>query len=330
MQRFLINRIWLLLIVCVFSCEKEAKNTHVVGEVFGTSFSIKYEAKNKPDFQKQFDSLFQIVNQSMSTYIKDSDISKINRNEDSIVDAHFINVFKASKDIYKKTEGSFDPTIGALVNAWDFGPEDNIVSLDSLKIDSLMRYVGLDKVTLIDNKIVKPKGVFIDFNAIAKGYGVDVIGMFLESQGVENYLVEIGGEIRSKGINVEKQSEWKIGVEMPHFDGTQSILKAISIRDASMATSGTYRKFKTDEEGNKYSHIIDPETGYPSKTNLLSISVIAKDCMTADAYATAFKVMGVDKVKAFLYTHKHLKVFAIFQNEHGDMETIFFNGFPED
>jgi thiamine biosynthesis lipoprotein len=320
----------LLFVFSCFSCKKELMNTHVVGEVFGTSFSIKYEAKQTGDFQKQFDSLFRVINKSMSTYIKDSDISKINRNEDSLVDSHFINVFKASEAIYKETDGVFDPTIGALVNAWDFGPEGTINNLDSLKIDSLMLSVGLDKVTLIGNKISKPKGTFIDFNAIAKGYGVDVIGIFLESQGIENYLVEIGGEIRSRGINVERNAEWKVGVEMPHFDGTQSILKAISIRDESMATSGTYRKFKVDEQGNRYAHIIDPITGYPSKTNLLSISVIAKDCMTADAYATALKAMGIDKVKAFLDTHNHIKVLAIIQNEHGDMETIFFNGFPED
>lgn len=319
----------LLIVVSCFSCKEEAKNIHVVGEVFGTSFSIKYEAKGTPDFQKQFDSLFQVVNQSMSTYIKDSDISKINRNEDSLVDSHFINVFKASKDIYKETEGAFDPTIGALVNAWDFGPEDNIANLDTLKIDSLMQFVGLDKVTLINNIINKPKSTFIDFNAIAKGYGVDVIGMFLESRDIENYLVEIGGEIRARGINVEKQQSWKIGVEMPHFDGTQSILKAISIGNESMATSGTYRKFKTDKNGNKYSHIIDTKTGYPSKTNLLSISVIAKDCMTADGYATAFKTMGIDKAKTFLETHPYLKVFMIFENEQGQMETLYLNKFPE-
>lgn len=319
----------LLIVLSCFSCEKEVKNTHIVGEVFGTSYSIKYDAKDKADFQQQFDSLFRVINKSMSTYMDDSDISKINRNEDSIVDTHFINVYKASKDIFNKTDGIFDPTIGVLVNAWDFGPEDKIVNLDSLKIDSLMQFVGLDKVTLSENKIIKPKGTSIDFNAIAKGYGVDVIGMFLESQGIENYLVEIGGEIRSRGINIEKQAEWKIGIEMPHFDGTQSILKAISIRDAAMATSGTYRKFKTDKEGNKYSHIIDPETGYPSKTNVLSVSVIAQDCMTADAYATAFKIMGIDRVKAFLQTHEHIKVFVIFQNEQGDLETLFLNEFPQ-
>lgn len=317
-----------LLVLSVFSCKK-TENTHIVGEVFGTSFSIKYDAKDTPDFQKQFDSLFHVVNNSMSTYIDDSNISRINRNEDSLVDPHFIKVFRTSEDIYKKTEGIFDPTIGSLVNAWDFGPEGKIVNLDSLKIDSLMLSVGLDKVKLVNDKLIKPKGTFIDFNAIAKGYGVDVIGMFLESQNIDNYLVEIGGEIRSRGINVENQSNWKVGIEMPHFDGTQSIMKAIAIKDESMATSGTYRKFKTDKDGNKYSHIIDTKTGYPSKTNLLSVSVLAKDCMTADAYATAFKAMGIDKVKTFLKTHPDLKVFMIFQNDKGDMETLYLNGFPE-
>src|SRR5690606_15957416 len=163
-----------------------------------------------------------------------------------------------------------------------------------------------------------------------KGYGVDVISLFLESKNIHNYLVEIGGEIRASGLNLDKQSPWKVGVEEPHFDGSQSVLKAVSIHDEAMATSGTYRKFKTDENGNKYSHIIDTQTGYPSETNLLSISVIAKDCMTADAYATAFKAMGIDSVKEFLKTHPELKVFLIFENNNKEMETLSLNGFPKE
>jgi thiamine biosynthesis lipoprotein len=173
------------------------------------------------------------------------------------------------------------------------------------------------------------KDTYLDFNAIAKGYGVDAIADYLESQGVTNYLVEIGGEIRAKGISVEKQKPWKIGVENPNFDGTQTILKAISLTDAAMATSGTYRKFKIDDDGNRYAHIIDPKTGYPSKTNLLSISVIADDCMTADAYATAFKAMGIENVKAFLKDHPEFKVFLIFENDNNELETLSLNGFPE-
>ena len=192
-----------------------------------------------------------------------------------------------------------------------------------------MLSVGLDKVKLIDNKIIKPEGAFIDFNAIAKGYGVDVIGEFLESKHIENYLVEIGGEIRARGKNLEKKSSWKIGIEMPHFDGEQSILKAITVYDEAMATSGTYRKFKVDEDGNRYAHIIDTKTGFPSKSNVLSITVIAKNCMIADAYATAFKAMGIEKVKSFLKTHPELKVFFIFENDKKEFETLSLNGFPE-
>ena len=317
----------LFALIVMVSCRKEPENTKLTGFVFGTSYSIIYNSEI--NYQAQFDSLFFVINKSMSTYQPNSDISKLNRNEDSLVDAHFINVFEASKVIYNLTEGFFDPTIGAVVNAWDFGPEGKIVNLDSLKIDSLMLSVGLDKVKRINNKIIKPKGTFIDFNAIAKGYGVDVIGEFLESKNIKNYLVEIGGEIRARGINVEKKSAWKVGIEKPHFDEEQSILEAIEIHDEAMATSGTYRKFKVDSLGNRYAHIIDTKTGYPSKTNLLSISVIAENCMIADAYATTFKAMGIENVKTYLKSHPELKVFFIFENDKRELETMALNGFPE-
>lgn len=309
------------------SCKQDIKNTKLTGSVFGTSYSIIYDSEI--DFKEQFDSLFYVVNKSMSTYQTNSDISKLNRNETTEVDEHFIHVFEASKEVYIETKGVFDPTIGAIVNAWDFGPEGKIVNLDSLKIDSLMLSVGLNKVKRRDNKILKPDATFIDFNAIAKGYGVDVIGEYLESKGINNYLVEIGGEIRVKGQNAEKNSLWKVGVENPNFDGKQSILKAITLRDEAMATSGTYRKFKIDNDGNRYAHIIDTSSGYPSKTNLLSISVIAENCMIADGYATAFKAMGLEKVKTFLKSHPELKVFLIFENDKKEIESLSLNGFLE-
>lgn len=322
--------ICVILTLFLFGCKQEPKNVHLSGEVFGTGYSIKYYSDDNANFQKQFDSLFSIINRSMSTYQDDSDISKINRNEAVTVDAHFEKVFNKSKEIYRATEGAFDPTIGVMVNAWDFGPEGKIANLDSLKIDSLMRFVGFNRMGLRQGTVVKEKNAFIDFNAIAKGYGVDVIAYFLESKNIDNYLVEIGGEIHCKGINLEKQQPWKVGVEMPHFDGTQSIMKAISLHNESMATSGTYRKMKTDEQGNRYSHIIDTKTGYPSKTNLLSISVIAEDCMTADGYATAFKSMGIVKTRSFLSAHPELKVFLIFENDKQELETLSLNGFPKD
>lgn len=307
-----------------------AKNTKISGSAFGTSYSVLYNSKNVENFEKQFDSIFHVINKSMSTYQSNSIISRINRNEKVTIDNHFIKVFDASKIIHKQTEGVFDPTIGILVNAWDFGPEDEIKDLDSLKIKELMKSVNLDKVTRFENRLTKEnKNTFLDFNAIAKGYAVDVISEFLESKNIDNFLVEIGGEIRAKGISVDKQAQWRIGVENPNFDGTQTILKAISLQDEAMATSGTYRKYKVDAEGNRYAHIINPKTGYPSKTNLLSVSVIAEDCMAADAYATAFKAMGIEKLKDFLKEHSELKAFLIFENDKNELETLALNGFPE-
>ncbi|CDF78214.1 thiamine biosynthesis lipoprotein ApbE [Formosa agariphila KMM 3901] len=322
--------LYILLILFLTSCHQTKEHVRVSGAVFGTSYSVQYFSKENINYKAQFDSLFNVLNQSMSTYIEDSDISKLNRNELTFIDDHFAYVFDASKEIYKETDGAFDPTIGVLVNAWNFGPAKEIIGLDSLKIDSLLLSVGLDKVHRKHHDIIKDNpNTFIDFNAIAKGYCVDVIGRFLESKNISNYLVEIGGEIRAVGMNMEKNSPWKVGVEMPHFDGTQSLLKAIELKGQSMATSGTYRKFKVDNEGNKYSHIIDAHTGFPSKTNLLSISVIASNCMTADAYATAFKTMGIEHVKSFLSTHPELSVFLIFENDKQELETLALNGFPE-
>ena len=325
----------LLLLCCVVlmvSCKNTpSANVKISGQVFGTTYSAQYESDARVNYEAQFDSIFYQLNKSLSTYQANSDISRINRNEAFNVDDHFKKVFLASKDIHEFTDGAFDPTIGAVVNAWDFGPEGKIVALDSLKIDSLMTSVGLDKVRLKDYRIIKEQpGTFLDFNAIAKGYGVDVIADFLENKGVDNYLVEIGGEIRCKGINVEKGSLWKVGVETPRFDGEQSVLKTISMDDGAMATSGTYRKFKIDADGNRYSHIINTKTGYPSTTNLLSISVIADDCMTADAYATAFKTMGIEHVKAFLKNHTELKVFLIYEDADKELKTLAINGFPEE
>lgn len=329
--------IFVLGLVCL-SCKQEPKsaeklniNTKLSGPVFGTSFSVIYNSDI--DYMKQFDSLFTVVNQSMSTYIPNSDISKINRNESDKIDEHFKKVMFRSQDIYARTRGAFDPTIGAVVNAWNFGPEGEIIELDSLKIKELMSGVGLNKVTLVvDNngsRIEKPNNTYVDFNAIAKGYGVDVIADYLESKDIGNYLVEIGGEIRAKGINVEKNAPWRVGLDEPRFDGGQSVYKAITLGDVGMATSGTYRKFKVDENGKRYTHIINTETGYPSKTNILSVSVIAEDCMTADAFATAFQAMGIESVKEFLNSNSELKVFIIFANDDNELETLNLNNFPE-
>lgn len=327
----------IIVVLLCFGCEQKAKEAAVLdasaknlklgGSVFGTTYTILYSSER--DYKVQFDSIFTAINQSLSTYLPSSDISKLNRNEQTSVDAHFERVFRASKHIFEVTDGVFDPTIGNVVNAWQFGADHQKFTTDSTTITNLMRYVGLDKVVLRDKMIQKPSKTYLEFNAIAKGYGVDAIGEFLESKGISNYLVEIGGEIRVKGQNLEKQKPWRVGLDEPRFDGEQSIYKVLTLKDEAMATSGTYRKFKIDAQGNRYAHIIDTATGYPAKSNILSVSVITSSCMIADAYATAFQAMGVDKLKSFLKTHQELKVFIIFENNNGVLETLALNGFPE-
>ncbi|WP_299441679.1 FAD:protein FMN transferase [uncultured Aquimarina sp.] len=321
------------LVICLFSCEETPEHylNYASGDAFGTTFSVQFIDKKEIDFSTSYDSIITVINSSMSTYQNDSDISKINHGDSGIVvDHHFKNVFNTSKKIYEETKGVFDPTIGVLVNAWDFGPEGKIVSLDSLKIDSLLISVGLNKVELQNDTVVKEHTTtFIDFNALAKGYAVDVFSDFMESKHYENYLVEIGGEIRGKGSNLVKKKPWKIGVEDPNFDQTQSYSKVISLENEAMATSGSYRKFKLDENGNRYAHIINTKTGFPHKSNLLSVSVLTKTCMEADAYATALMSMGLEKSIAFLDSHPQLKTYFIYENEKKELKTLTLNGFPD-
>ena len=234
--------------------------------------------------------------------------------------------FETSKRVFDETGGRFDPTIGAVVNAWDFGPEGKIEQLDSVKIKNLMQSVGLNKVSVEGFQIKKPSATKIDFNAIAKGYGVDQIGCFLESNSVSNFLVEIGGEIVCKGINSSKGTPWKIGIQNPNIESDIPFLNSVELYNNAMATSGTYRKYKIDENGRRYTHIIDAKTGYPSRSNILSISVIAENCMTADAYATALQTMNLEELSNFLSNHSELKVYIIFENENKELEYKSFNG----
>jgi len=326
MKRFVI-----LVLLILISCKQDetpVKNI-VSGEVFGTHYNIQFFDKEKIDYSKQYDSLFFEINKSTSTYITTSDISKINQGDTTIVvDHHFTSVFNASKEIFDTTEGFFDPTVGVLVNAWDFGPEGKIEKLDSLKIDSLMQSVGFHNLSLNKGKINNPNKAFIDFNAIGKGYALDVIAEFLNNRGHQNYLIDIGGEIVAKGNNVESSNLWSVGIEEPNFDGTQSHNKIIQLDNTAMATSGIYRKFKIDENGERYSHILNAKTGYPSKTNILSVSVIAPNCATADAYATAFKAMGIVKTKALLKSHQELKVYFIYEDDKKVLRTLSLNNFP--
>ncbi len=321
------KKVWVLLLIFVtFSCQKEIEKPfkQLQGLAFGTSFHITMHDQDDVVTEADIDSLIHAMNRSLSTYIPNSDISRINNGDTSvIVDELFREVFEKSSRIHAESKGAFDPTIGTLVNAWGFGPGEPIEDMSQEIVDSLKVYVGFEKLKLENSKLIKKyPEMFLDFNANAKGFAVDVIGRFLESKDVTNYLVEIGGEIRARGRNAKKQV-WRIAIEKPNFDGSRSFQTIIALDNECIATSGSYRKFKVDSvTGEKYAHTIDTKTGYPSKSNLLSASVIGQvDCADVDAYATAFMAMGLDKTKMFLDQHEELKAFLIYGNEQGELQT---------
>jgi len=319
--------ILLLILINILSCKKVkvVEATNIEGLAFGTSYHITYYESDNENYSDAIDGLFYDVNKSLSTYIPNSAISKINNGDTTIVvDDYFKEVFEKSLHIYHNTNGAFDPTIGILVNAWGFGPEKGLANLDSLKVKQLLELVDFGNITLENDKIVKtdPR-IYFDFNAIAKGYAVDIAGRFLESKGIDNYLVEIGGELRSRGVNKTKNKPWKVGIENPNYDGTRSIEKTVELNNETMATSGNYRKFKIDSiSGMRYAHIINSKTGYPAKNELLSVSVIANlDCADVDAYATALMTMSLEKAQRFFITQPQLKVFIIYSDGNGEIQT---------
>jgi thiamine biosynthesis lipoprotein len=303
-------------VIFLISCKKQNAYTYLKGNTLGTTFSVKYQ--NKADYSQSIDSLFRKINTSLSTYHQNSIISKINKGDSVLTDFHFEKVFDKAKRIYKETDGYFDPSVGVLVNAWGFGPKRIVEKPDTLKINELMKWVGFDKVQLKNHHVYKETPeIFIDFNAIAKGYSVDVISAFLESKSIKNYMVEVGGEMRVRGIN-PKGELWNVGIEKPLTDGTRAVESILQLKDQSIATSGNYRKFKIDKLGKKYVHTINPKTGFTEQNDLLSASVIsAKDCADVDAYATAFMVMGYEKTRSFINKHSELEVVLIYIDKKG-------------
>jgi len=316
MKRYIVFAFLSVLISC-----HQKKTVQLSGFVFGTTYHITYVNNKGDSYQKSIDSLFYLVNRSLSTYLPMSDISKINTGDTTVVvDALFREVYQKSKRIHTETDGYFDPTVGFLVNAWGFGPEKASINMDSVAVQKMMQLVGFEKVQLVKSTIRKQDSrIFLDFNSIAKGYGVDVIGRFLEKKNIQNYLVEIGGEIRARGKNTA-QKHWKVAIEKPNTDGTQSFQKTIELSNQSMATSGNYRKFRINKEGKKYVHTVNPKTGFATESNLLSVSVIANlDCADVDAYATAFMAMGFEKTRLFVEKNPQLKVILIYTNATGEL-----------
>ena len=309
----------LCILSCLQACNQPAPvPIRITGEAQGTTYAITYLSANNISYKEAVDSILTAIDLSLSTYQPQSIISRINQNQEGvIVDHHFTEVFNKAREVSALTGGVFDVTVAPLINAYGFGFTKR-VQVDSMMIDSLLSLVGYQNVQLEGRKLVKSNPrIMLDFNAIAQGYTVDVLSRYLESMGISSYLVELGGEVRTKGKKSNEQ-DWKIGIDQPRGDfGEERPLKAIiRLRDKALATSGNYRKFYV-EDGRRYAHIIDPHTGYPARHNLLSATVIADNCMTADAYATAFMVMGMEKAKRFLSTHRELglEVYFIYDEQ---------------
>ena len=322
------HTIWFLFLILMVSCKNERpQKSFFQGQAFGTTFSIQVYSINEIDFEKGIDSVLSNVNNSVSTYIPESDISKINNgNTAIIVDNIFIDNFNISAEVYEITGGFFDPTIGVLRNAYGFGDTNPIQEIDSLALDSMMKFVGFNKVKLTpENKIEKlyPE-IYIDFNAVAKGYGIDLIGSYLDSKGVGNYLIELGGEILAKGKNVEKNKSWLVGIENVNLSlDDKSYSSIIALENIAMATSGNYRKFRIDSlTGKKYVHTLNPITGSAAKSDITSATVLAPTCALADAYATAFMALGLEKSKAILKKINEIDVYFTY-NDQNNEEQVF-------
>lgn len=309
--------------VTLSSCSNEPRlvEKSLSGYTIGTTYHIKYLSEDGKSYQQEVDSIYDVITKSMSTYEPSSDISKINKGDTTIVVDHmFVDVYKASQKIWHETDGVFDPTIGIMVNAWGFGPSGQLNNLNKAKVKELMKTVGFDKTRILGNGIFEKDypQTQIDFNAIAKGYTLDRVAVLFDQKGINNYLIEIGGEIVAKG-NKLNGSKWRIGIDDPNQSDSRPLTAIIDITDKAMATSGNYRRFRIDSlTGEKYVHTIDAKTGFTSRSNMLSASVMADDCTLADGYATTFMAMGLEETKLFLDKHPEIEAYLIYTDDDGN------------
>ena len=311
--------------VVAVACQQMSKENvyYIRGEAQGTTYGITYIAQ-KPIEKTAVDSILKVIDLSMSTYIDNSLITKINKGEHLPIDSHFEKVLSASMDIYSESEGVFDPSIGQLINAWGFGKKENHIPPTQKQIDSLLALTGMDKLHVATT----PEGTFVEkdnpniqlnFNAIAQGYTSDVIADYFLSKHITNFIVEVGGEIVIHGRNTLKGKSWTIGIDNPlqKPDEDREIVATVELTDCGLATSGNYRKLWTDSlTGQKYVHTLNPKTGRPQPSNLLSATVIAPSAMLADGYATTLMALGgIEKAKGFLAQHKELKAVLLYSDE---------------
>lgn len=317
----------------IISCGNKSDDVQIYnGEALGTTYQVKFFSSEKKDISSGLDSIFEVINSSMSTYRENSDISKINKGDSSlVVDKHFREVFKASKKIYEESRGMFDPTVGKLVNAYGFGPEGPKKAMDDEELDSIKEFVGFDKLEITQDGRIKKQhpGIYIDFNAIAKGYAVDEIARYLDNSNITDYLVEVGGELVAKGENLERDQTWAVGIDDPEQkEGERNLQTAVRLKNRAMASSGNYRKFRTDPEtGRSYVHTINPRTGLAEESDLLSVSVLAENCTLADGYATAFMALGYHGSLEMLEKLSNVDAYFIYLDKYSEMQIFATPGF---
>ena len=292
---------------------------------FGTVYKITYQCKD--DLKPEIEAELKRFDQSLSPFNDSSFISRVNRNEELVTDSFFQTCFNRSMEISRETEGAFDITVAPLANAWGFGFKKGTFP-DSLMIDSLLQFTGYEKVKLENDKVVKqdPR-TMLSCSAVAKGYSVDVVAHLLDRKGIKNYMVDIGGEVVVKGKNATGDL-WRIGINKPYDDSLavkQDIQTILNLTDVGMATSGNYRNYYY-KDGKKYAHTIDPRTGYPVQHSILSSTVVAEDCMTADALATSFMVMGLEEAEKFCKANPMIDAYFIYSGENGEFKTYYTDG----
>jgi len=323
----------LCLIIGIFSaCTSKPKEYITnIGRIHGTFYRIVYFQPENIDLQEKVEARMREFELSLSTFNPQSIISRINQNDTSVVtDYFFETMFAMAQQVSKNTDGAFDITVAPLVNAWGFG-FGNRERTEFPDVEAILPFIGFNKIRLENHRLIKddPR-IMLDANAIAKGYSVDVIAQLLEENGVEHYMIEIGGEIRTKGLS-PRGEKWRVGINKPIADetGTISEIQAvITISGVGVATSGNYRQFYY-LDGKKFSHTIDPRTGFPVSHNLLSITVITPTAMQADAYATAFMVLGVERALEICEAMPEMDCFLIYSDENGNKRVIYSSGFAK-
>lgn len=329
MNRFLIAVVLLFLLV---SCSQSTEPRYIenTGQAQGSTYQIKYKSPKGENVSVEIEEILRQIDLSMSTYVPSSLISQINKGDTLVqVDSLFMQVLNRSIEIAEETSGDFDPTVGPLVNLWGFGFKEVRQDVTKGTVQQVLSNVGYESIRIEEMDVSVPKGFTIDFNAIAQGFTVDYIADFLENQGVQNYMVELGGEVRTKGTN-DSGNIWRIGVDKPQeeIDAEDRFQFILKLKNAGLATSGNYRKFWVDEEtGARYSHTIDPQTGYPAKNQLLSASFIAPTAMDADAYATVCMVQGLEECKSLLQSKENLEGYLIYSDENNEWNTFITDGF---